>query len=321
MKAGVLFTILAMCINVLCMAGESGRVVFVRDNEIYTANGDGSNIRRITVDGKQKQWPKWSPDGTRIAYLTEGDMSANPKSRSKIEIISASGKHVGTAPVLVTLPDGTPVAGIRWVELIGWYDFDHVFAAGSANPYVVEYRTIDIRTGRMGGYGGGNFATCATKGQVAFWTPVFPTHRSMQLEVNDKEMGFGFPDAIDGIPDIHVPLQWTPDCQYLAFLDLRPPATLVLVRANRVEGKVRLPQEGIFHPDGLTPDGTGLLLAGSKKTLIYDFQKNTLSEAPPAIVKQVRLQRAAREGMVQKLGGTDPDWFPQGPSPGSASGE
>jgi len=321
MKAGVLLTILAMCANVLCTAGTSGRVVFVRDSEIYTANEDGSNIRRITLDGKRKQWPKWSPEGKRIAYLTEGDMRATPKSRGTIRIINTSGEQAGSASVLVTLPDGTPVAGMRGVELIGWYDFDHVFAAGSANPYVVEYRTIDIRTGRMGGYGGGNFATCATMGRVAFWTPEFPTHRSMQLQVNDKEMGFGFPDAIDGIPDIHVPLQWTPDCQYLAFIDLRPPATLVLVRANKVERKMDLPEEGSFHLDGLTPDGTGLLLAGSKRTLVYDFRKNTISEAPPAILKQVKLQRTAREGMVQKLGGTDPDWFPQEPSPGLASSE
>jgi len=321
MKASILLTILTMCINVLCVAGQSGRVVFVRDSEIYTADKDGSNIRRITLDGKRKQWPKWSPEGKRIAYLTEGDMRADPKSRDTIRIINTSGEQVGSAPVLVTLPDGTPVAGMRWVELVGWCDFDHVFAAGSANPYAGEYRTIDIRSGRMGGYIGYEFATCATKGRVAYWTPVFPTHRSTQLEVNGSDVGFGFPDAIDGIPSIHVPLQWTPDCRYLAFLDLRPPAALVLIRANRVERKVRLPEEGIFHLDGLTPDGSALLLAGAKKTLIYDFQRNTLSEPPPAIVKQGRVQRAAREGMVQKLGGTDPDWFPQEPSPGLGSSE
>lgn len=321
MKASILLTILAMCANVLCVAGESGRVVFVRDNEIYTADEDGSNIRRITLDGKRKQWPKWSPEGKRIAYLTEGDMRANPKSSGTIRTINTSGGQVGSAPVLVTLPDGTPVVGMRGVELIGWYDFDHVFAAGSANPYAGEYRTIEIRTGRMGGYIGYEFATCATKGRVAFWTPVFPSHRSTQLEVNGSDVDFGFPDAIDGIPSIHVPLQWTPDCQYLAFLDLRPPATLVLVRANKVERKMDLPEEGSFHLDGLTPDGNGLLLAGSKRTLVYDFRKNTISEAPPAIVKQVKLQRAARERTVQKLGGTDSDWFPQEPSPGLASSE
>lgn len=321
MKASILLTTLAMCTNVLCVAGKSSHVVFVRDSEIYTADEDGSNIRRITLDGKPKQWPKWSPEGSRIAYLTDGDMRANPKRSATIRIINSSGEEVGSAPVLVTLPDGTPVAGMRGVELIGWYDSDHVFAAGSANPYVVEYRTIDIRTGRMGGYGGYEFATCATKGRVAYWTPVFPSHRSTQLEVNGRDVGFGFPDAIDGIPSIHVPLQWRPDCQCFAFLDLRPPATLVLVRANKVEQKMGLPEGGNFHLDGLTPDGTGLLLAGSKTTLVYDFGKNTLSQAPPAIVKQVRLQRAAREGMVQKLGGTDPDWFPHEPSPGLASSE
>lgn len=109
MKVIVALIIASTCAEALALAGGASRVVFVRNSQIYTASEDGSQLRQLTTDAKTKQYPKWSPDGTRIAYLTEGDMSKDPKSRAKIEVISVSGEHLGTAPVLVTDADGTLV--------------------------------------------------------------------------------------------------------------------------------------------------------------------------------------------------------------------
>lgn len=39
--------------------------------EIYIMNADGSNQRRLTADGGKNQYPCWSPDGKRIAYVSE----------------------------------------------------------------------------------------------------------------------------------------------------------------------------------------------------------------------------------------------------------
>ena len=156
MRAAIALMTVVAWAQALALAGGDSRVVFVRDNEIYTANEDGSSLRQFTSDGKPKQMPRWSPDGTEIAYLTSGDMSANPKSRAKIEIITAGGKRVGTAPVLVTMADGSEVVGMRWVESIGWFDAQHIFAEGSVNPHVDEFRTINIRTGKMGGLSEGD---------------------------------------------------------------------------------------------------------------------------------------------------------------------
>ena len=125
--------------NALASASAPPWVVFIRNNEICTARGDGSGLRQLTADSKPKQMPKWSPDGTEIAYLTSGDMSGNPKSRAKIEVITTDGKHVGTAPVLVTMPDGTEVGGMRWVDSIGWFDPQHVFAEGSVSPACIGF--------------------------------------------------------------------------------------------------------------------------------------------------------------------------------------
>lgn len=300
-------------VHALALAGGAGRVVFVRDSEIYTASENGSNLRQLTSDGKPKQMPKWSPDGTEIAYLTSGDMSANPKSRAKIEIITVDGKHVGTAPILVTMADGTEVGGMRWVDSIGWFDAQHVFAEGSINPHSGEFRTINIRSGQMGGYGGFGFSRCPQKGQIAFWAPTFPPDKRMRVEVNGQDTDrLVFPDW-DKLPDIHIPLLWTPGCQNVAVVDPRQPAALVLIGANHGARGVPLPdwpcevaQLALFNGN--------LLMRGAGKALVYDFRHNTVAEAPQALLKRLDAERAARERVVRELKGESPDWWTPPPS-------
>jgi hypothetical protein len=304
----------AMWADVLAAGDGTSRVVFVRNNEIWTASEHGSSLRQLTSDGKPKQMPKWSPDGTEIAYLTSGDMSANPKSRAKIEIITTAGESVGTAPVLVTLADGTEVAGMRSVDSIGWLDPQHVFADGSVNPYVGEFRTIDVATGKMGGLGEGGYATCPLKGRVAFWAPTFPPDKRLRLEVNREDTDrFIFPDW-DKLPDIHVHLLWTPGCQDVALVDPRPPAALVLVGASHGLRRVPLPGWGFENAD-LTLVGGKLLMRGATKALLYNFRTHAVTEAPKAMLKQIDAECTAREQLVRKLKGESPDWWTPPPSP------
>jgi len=300
-------------ISALTTAAAS-RLVLVRNNEIYIANADGSNLRQLTSDGKPKRIPKWSPDGTEIAYLTNGDMSADPKSMAKIEIISPSGTHLGTAPVLVTMADGTGVAGMRWVESIGWFDAQHVFADGEcANPHVSEFRTIDIQTGKMGGFGEGGYITCPSKGRVAFWAPTFPPDTRMRLEVNAQDTDrFMFPDW-NKLPDIHVHMLWTPGCQDVALVDPRPPAALVLVGADQGVQRIPLPGWGFENAKLTLLDGR-LLMRSASRALLYDFQRNAVTEAPKETLKKLDAEVTARERVVRQLKGESPDWWTDGPS-------
>jgi TolB protein len=52
--------------------GENGRIVFssnrVFPSELYSMNEDGTDIRRLTWNGAQDQFPRVSPDGSRIAF-------------------------------------------------------------------------------------------------------------------------------------------------------------------------------------------------------------------------------------------------------------
>jgi hypothetical protein len=311
----VIALVLAAYFEVIALASSASRVAFVRNNEIYTANEDGSGLRQLTTGGTWKKAPKWSPDGTEIAYLTAGDMSADPKSHAKIEIISAEGQHVATVPVLASMADGTEVGGMRWVDSIGWFDARHVFAEGEClNPHVGEFRTIEIETGKMGGFGEGGYEACPSKGWVAFWAPTFPPDKRMRLEVNREDTDrFLFPDW-DKLPDIHVPLLWTPGCRDVALVDPRPPAALILVGADRGKRRVPLP-DWPFEVARLSLVNGNLLMRGATKALLYNFRTHAVTEAPKAMLKQIDAECTAREQLVRKLKGESPDWWTPPPSP------
>ncbi|MGZ4694127.1 MAG: TolB family protein, partial [Acidimicrobiales bacterium] len=59
--------------------GANGRIAFtsVRDGnfEIYTVEPDGSGLLRLTNNQADDEMPAWSPDGTRIAFVSNRDAS------------------------------------------------------------------------------------------------------------------------------------------------------------------------------------------------------------------------------------------------------
>lgn len=74
-----------------------GRIVFSSDRsgdrELYTVNADGTGLKRLTTAAGADTAPRWSPDGTRIAFESERDhQSASPlQVTSEIYVMRADG--------------------------------------------------------------------------------------------------------------------------------------------------------------------------------------------------------------------------------------
>ena len=75
------------------LASNTGRIVFTsfRDGnfEIYVMDADGGNQKNLTNHPADDRQPDWSPDGTKIAFVSGRDGD-----RSQIYVMDANGKNV-----------------------------------------------------------------------------------------------------------------------------------------------------------------------------------------------------------------------------------
>ncbi|HEX3183269.1 MAG TPA: hypothetical protein VHQ94_00660, partial [Pyrinomonadaceae bacterium] len=108
----------------LSWSPDSQRIVFqVMDGpgmpsmEIYIVNVDGTGLTRLTNDNFEDIHPQWSPDGTKIAFLSRrGDtnhdvytMNTDGSNIQRLTFFGAPGASNGTGPPRWS-PDGTRIA-------------------------------------------------------------------------------------------------------------------------------------------------------------------------------------------------------------------
>ncbi len=89
-------------------SGTSGRY------EIATANPDGTGRQRLTRSTSFENYPVWSPDGTRIAFIANYDSESDPDSGS-------SRYEPSETRIFTMAPDGTDVKVVPNTEGVGLY--------------------------------------------------------------------------------------------------------------------------------------------------------------------------------------------------------
>jgi hypothetical protein len=279
------------------------KVVFLKGNEVVSANADGSDQRILTHDGVPKERPVWSPDGTKIVYVTvpSGERVYPPKALALIHVIAADGEPLKTIPVPAAMPDGTPIEGMRFVEDNGWYNDSAVFVSGSENPHYAEYRIFDVASAKpVEVYAGYGFATCASKGEVAYVAdPDEANPEKLHLQVNGNDL-----IVVSAANDPSY-FQWSRDCDRLAYIEEGDAANLVVVNENVVEARV--PVGAGFGGALIVPAGKGFLLKEAGRTKYYDVVKKAFSTDLP-----LNAREESADGLVRDLGGASGNvWTPR----------
>lgn len=107
-------------------AGQNGKIVFVHTNNVWTVNPDGSDKRKLTVDGRN-MGPRWSADGRRIAFTRDKNIWIMNADGSAKRRVTSLGRDLQPA----WSPDGAQLVFIR-LQSNGRGDLFRVPSAGGA---------------------------------------------------------------------------------------------------------------------------------------------------------------------------------------------
>lgn len=113
MKPFVVTVSLCLALSTLAEAGQR-KIAYDRSGKIFVADVDGTHSKKIA----EGDWPEISPDGTRVAFDTEGDAKNRPGPERHIAIADVAGGKVTVLPNIpsdncygpVWSPDGKQLA-------------------------------------------------------------------------------------------------------------------------------------------------------------------------------------------------------------------
>jgi hypothetical protein len=123
---------------------KDGRIVYrvntgtgdVPPSDIVVAAAGGTHAVQITHSGRHDTQPSWSPDGTRIAYVS---MPANTSGNFQIHIVRSDGSG-----------DRTLVDGVTTVQFPTWSPDGRTIAYASRNGLTEMLAKVDLATGKTG---------------------------------------------------------------------------------------------------------------------------------------------------------------------------
>lgn len=209
--------------------GRDGLITFVRKNQIYTITSQGTGLTKLTSNAKN-YWPKWSPNGNRIAYVHETPAGIreiwvmNANGGTKQRVVKGTVSAPSWSPNGKFLYFGTPLKRIKSTKPFG----SPVTLTG-VDQWGDEYPTLQVEPGRT-------VAVSPTGNEIAYYSNSFPSSPDNYLllynvttgliEVIDMVGGSCCGEGFYSDPD------WSPNGKILAYTDgryciecLEPPYT------------------------------------------------------------------------------------------------
>ncbi len=128
-------------------------------SDIYVANADGSNARRITHSGRHDTQPAWSPDGQRIAFIS---VPAGTSGEFALRTVRFDGSDVRTV-----------AHGVTRMLVPAWSPDSKAIAVGSRNGVTAEIAIVPLAGGALhwlASTAGGSDPAWSKDGRIAFDT-------------------------------------------------------------------------------------------------------------------------------------------------------
>ena len=261
--------------------------------EIYVMDGDGSNQRRVTVNPARDESPAWSPDGAKIAFVSNRN-NAN-KDHKQIWVIDADGKNpVRLTDGLVDVqPDWSP-DGKKIAYVTALVPEEHHLAPGG-----ITVMDADGKDKRLLKNEGGVFPSWSpdgkrivySVGQIYVMDPDGRNSEQLTHDVGFKRMPSWSPDgrSIAYLANHRIWLMnsngknerrltnvnsdehatWSPDSESIAFHSFQRGVGIYVVDVTNgaVDTLLRDPDFGNYDPDWLYPGGLSVSPEGSRITM------------------------------------------------------
>jgi Tol biopolymer transport system component len=292
--------------------GGGGLIAFVSDREdgsllqIWTMRPDGENPRQLTFGAGNKTQPRWSPDGQRLAFVS--DINGN----QEIYIMNADGSHITNLTNNLAddydpawSPDGTTLAftTTRYIGQTQVYLIDVTCPSLDQDCTASEARSLSK------GYADESYPVWApTDVEFPSWMPEGKPI-AVAISINNNWNRLFFRSELHGNPPVWFDKQdrilrvheicWTPDGKYIIFSWRLPGKYEIyaLPIAERGNNWIKLTNSLGNKEPAISPDGQ------------YIVFTSTRDQDPEIYVMSI--SGADQVNLTNRLGiDQHPDWQP-----------